>query len=87
MLARTVETACGTATRIVTEIATKRRVFVLPASRDGREMYVQMVRVATLVEHFSQLYLKNFQLKVYLRIYLLRFEKHASIIYICKTNQ
>jgi len=84
---RTVETVCGTATWIVTEFATKRQVFALLASRDGRDCSVQMVRVATLEEHFSQLYLKNFQLKVFLRIYLLRFEKHASIIYIFKTNQ
>jgi len=45
-MARTVETVCGVATRIVTVFATKRQVFVLLASRDGRDCSVQMVRVA-----------------------------------------
>jgi len=51
-MARSVETALRSATRIVTGFATKRQVLVLLASRDGRVSSVQMVRVATLVEHF-----------------------------------
>jgi len=50
-MARTVETVCDAVPRIVTEFATKCQMFVLLASRDGRDISVQMVRVATLVDH------------------------------------
>jgi len=52
MMASTVETAYGTAPRTVTACATKRQVFALPASWDGRVISVQMVRVATSVDLF-----------------------------------
>ena len=64
MMARTVDTACRTAPRIVTAFVTKRQVFVLLASRDGKEIYVQTVRVATLVDlYFLGLIPSNFQLR------------------------
>jgi len=70
MLARLAETALKNATRNVRACATKLLVFVLLAIRVGREMYVQMVRVATLVELFflSRLQLRLFQLQIFVTV-------------------